>query len=485
MRLLFSLLLLILPNLVLSARASQYEEMKRMMNEASLPLVNMVVDVASVSRSAFVPGEIEISDYQRRTSSGVTTVKYLCQYRIRGGSAAYYAKKSFAVKLCDERGDDLNANLFGIREENSWILDAMAIDRTRMRNRVCFDVWNELSRTPYATKFGNRNGTAGVFVELFINGDYHGLYCLTDKIDRKLLGLKKVKVDTAGEVTARGLLYKGISWGSGYHLRYYDEADVNGVTWNAWELQYPEDYPSAKTWQPLIDLMDFCSDDTPDAAFREGYQDYFYPANLADYAVFTMAMNVGDNGYKNTFFSVVDITQGHRYLLTPWDMDMSLGGYWNGDYDPSLASIDRYNNIAPYIRLVVQNIDGFRDLEISRWREYYTALFLCDSLNRRLDAYAALFTASGAWAREYAKWNGNPVPLKSSIADELLYVKDWYRRNFVGLCTQFGVELPDGIRRPTPPSQEHRVYTIDGRPQPYCTLRRGLHIINGKKVMVK
>lgn len=484
MRLLFSLLFF-LPNLVLSAHVSQYEEMKETMDETSLPLVNMVVDVASLSSSTFVSGEIEIADYQRRTSANSFTVRYLCQYRIRGGSAKYYNKKSFAVKLCDERGDDLHANIFGIREENSWILDAMAIDRTRMRNRVCFDVWNELSRTPYATNYGNRNGTEGVFVELFINGDYHGLYCMTDKIDRKLLGLKKVKLDKTGEVTPRGLLYKGISWGSGYHLRYYNEADMSTVTWNAWELQYPDDYPSAKTWQPLVDLMDFCSDNTPDATFRQGYLDYFYPMNLADYAVFTMAMNVGDNGYKNTFFSVVDITMGHCYLLTPWDMDMSLGGYWNGDYDPSLASIDRYNNIAPYIRLVVQNIDGFRDLEISRWRENYTTLFSCDSVNRRLDTYAELFTASGAWAREYAKWNGKPVPLKPSISDELIYVKDWYRKNYTSLCTQFGVPLPTGIHRPAYVLQDKRTYTIDGRQQPYHTLRRGLYIINGKKVVVR
>jgi hypothetical protein len=106
----------------------------------------------------------------------------------------------------------LNADIFGIRKENSWILDAMAIDRTRMRNRVCFDVWNSMSRTSYDTKYDNRNGTNGVFVEVFINGEYNGLYCLSDKIDRKLLGLKKTKLDDEGEVSIRGLLYKGIKW---------------------------------------------------------------------------------------------------------------------------------------------------------------------------------------------------------------------------------------------------------------------------------
>lgn len=477
---------LVLHCVTISAQETQYEEMKRTMNETSLPLVNMLVDIASVNQSYYVQGEIEITDYQRRTSPSSSTVRYLCQYRIRGGSAAGYAKKSFAVKLCDEQGEDLDANILGIREENSWILDAMAIDRTRMRNRICFDVWNALSRTPYDTKYGNRNGTKGVFVELFINGDYHGLYCMSDKIDRKLLGLKKVKVDEEDSVTVKGLLYKGISWGSGYHLRFYNEADVNKVTWNAWELQYPDDYPSADTWQPLMDLMDFCSDEMPDDVFRQGYQDYFYVENLIDYAVFTMALNVGDNAYKNTFLSVVDITKGHRYLLTPWDMDMSLGGNWNGDYNPSLASIDRYSIIAPFCWLTERNIDGFNYSEVSRWQEYYTTLFSCDSINRRLDDYAELFTTSGAWEREYAKWNGMPVPLKQSIADELEYVKDWYRQNYESLCAQFGVDIPVGITYKNTPNApaSNKIYTLDGRTLHHPLMQPGIYIKNGKKVVV-
>lgn len=476
------LLLFVFVNLAVCAQESQYDKMKRTMNEYSLPLVNMIVDVAELRTSVFVPGEIEISDYQQRTPSSSNTVRFLCQYRIRGGTATQFEKKSFSVKLCDATGEDLDANLFDIREENSWILDAMAIDRIRMRNRVCFDVWNEMSTTPYETKYNNRNGTKGLFVELFINGDYHGLYCMSDKIDRKLLGLKKLKVDDNG-VRVRGLLYKGVSWGSGYSLLAYKEADVNTDKWNAWELQYPDDCPSIDTWKPLMDLIDFCSLSTPSATFRSTYQDYFYTENLCDYALFTMALNVGDNGYKNTFLSVVDINQNHKYLLTPWDMDMSLGGYWDGDYDPSLASIDRYDRIAPFNRLSSLNIDGFKALEFSKWEEYCTSLFSCESMNRRLDDYAKQLTLSGAWEREYLKWNGNPVPLKSSIYDELEYVKDWYRKNYDNLCAQFGVSLPTNIAQTAPESSDITIFTIDGIR--HKVTRKGLNIIDGKKVLIK
>ena len=478
-------LLIFLFSLSASAQGSQYEQMKNVLDEHSLPLVNMIVDISKVNRNTFTAGEIEIADYQRRTDPEALEVKYHCKYRIRGGYTTTKNKKSYAVKLFDEHGEDLNAEIFGIKEENSWILNSMSIDRTRMRDRVCFDVWNEMSRTPYDTKYDNRNGSEGEFVEVFINGDYHGLYCMTDKIDRKLLGLKKAKVSDDGQVTIRGLLYKGLDWKTGWDLRGYNNVATNKKTWNAWELQYPEDYPSIDTWRPLMDLIDFCSDATPEDVFIQEYQNYFYIDNLADFVVFTMALFVRDLPYHNTYLSVVDINEGHRYLVTPWDMDTSLGGNYDGAYYETLAYFDKYDEIAPFNRLSVQNIDGFNDLQASKWREYHETLFSCESIAQRLDHYAEQFTASGAWERERTKWNNNPVPLKESVFEELEYVKDWYAKNYENLCTQYGTNAIDSIDMDSKHSQRTSIYTIDGRRVNENILQRGIYIINGKKTVVK
>ena len=127
-------------------------------------------------------------------------------------------------------------------------------------------------------------------VELFLNGEYEGLYCLSDKVDRKLLGLKKADKGTSGRVYIKGLLYKCTKWsGSSSYLTGYDTAPVNTTEWNAWELQYPSDYPSDVTWQPLMDLIDFCSQETTFAQFCDEYLNWFYVDNLVDYLVFTSA----------------------------------------------------------------------------------------------------------------------------------------------------------------------------------------------------
>lgn len=174
---------------------SQYTELLNRLSDKSLPLVNITVEIDKVSKPEYTPATIEIADLQMRTDGENVVTKFNAKVKYRGNTSLYYDKKSFNVKLLDEKNKSLDANILGMRTSDAWILDAMAIDRARMRNRVNFDTWNAMSQTPYATDFAQRNGTVGTFVEVFINGKYHGLYCCTDKIDRKLLGIKKADKD--------------------------------------------------------------------------------------------------------------------------------------------------------------------------------------------------------------------------------------------------------------------------------------------------
>ena len=164
---------------------------------------------------------------------------------------------------------------------------------------------------------------------------------------------------------------------------------------------------------------------------------------------------------------------------------MGLGGNYDGSYYETLAYFDKYDTTAPFNRLSVQNIDGFNDLQARKWNELCTTLFSCDSIAHRLNHYAEQFTVSGAWEREYAKWNGNPVPLMESIYDELEYVKDWYARNYDNLCDQYGSNAIDIIHSDENPSSHSGIYTLDGRKFEGNVMQKGIYIVNGKKVVVK
>ena len=414
-------------------QTTEYEQMKQELSPCSLPLINLTVDTTQVGAQTYAPAFIEIADPKGESFCG------RCKVRYRGSSALAYAKKSFSVKLVDEAGEKLDANLFGIRLDNSWILDAMAIDRIRMRNRICFDIWNSINRTPYPTSFGGRNGTEGRFVELFINGQYHGLYCLTDKIDRKLLGLKKAKVSAEGEVRVRGILYKGVSWNDydDIYLLSYKESPTDTIVWNSWELKYPDEYPSQGTWMPLMELIDFCSERTSDDKFEIEVDDYFYVDNLIDYVVFTFAMLIGDNLYNNTFLSVVDIAQ---------------------------------------------------DKVKQRWQQYRKGVLSIDSVYQWLDRYSDMFIRSGAWNREYEKWNDNPVPLRLTLEEEIDYVKQWYKMNYNHLCNIFDIPVsvnavPMVVENALLSQGGEVIYNLQG--QRINGLQKGLNIVDGKKILIK
>lgn len=468
-------------SLVTSALAkSQWETAISEYNEYSLPLVNVEVDVSGLKKESYIPGHITIVDAEMRTE-GRLMASFDCKLRYRGASSLKYEKKSFAIKLLDSDGEDLDANVFGIRKENDWILDAMAIDRIRMRNRVCFDIWNEISKTPYKTDFDNRNGTLGYFVEVYLNGDYHGLYCMTDKIDRKLLGLKKAKEQSDGSVYVRGVLYKGESWTDATGMSGYDTSEsFDEELWNGWELQYPDDYPCYDAWKPLMNLIDFCN--TRNAFFKLHYRQHFYFDNLVDYALFIMGLNIIDNNVKNTHFSCPDINVNETFLITPWDLDCSLGGLYEGSHFDEYVKITNLTGNYLFYQMYMYNVDNFRESMKERWQELSLGIMSPNNFNARLDAYAKRFKESGAWQREYDKWNNNPVPL--DLDDELEYVKNWYVKNIAAMNKTLGV-IADDIPYVFQDSDSYnmRMYNIDGKRIMSNPTGRRIYIENGRKII--
>ena len=123
---------------------------------------------------------------------GTEKESYLCMVKHRGATSLKYDKKSLEVELVGEYGESLDINLLGLRQGNSkWNLDAVASDHSGLRNRLAMDMFTSYSRLPYATDYDQRYSTVGCFVELWLNGRYWGLYCLSDRVNRKLMGVKK------------------------------------------------------------------------------------------------------------------------------------------------------------------------------------------------------------------------------------------------------------------------------------------------------
>lgn len=455
-----------------------------------MPEMKITYDPGALNYDTYIEGTMELTDLE-----GIP-VSHQALFKTRGATARQYPMKpSLNMKLRDDAGEEVDDNLLGIRKASSFILDAMAIDRINMRNRVCFDIWNSFSTLPYDTDFDRRNGTRGEFVELYINGEYKGIYCLTDKINRKLLGLKKPKVDdTTGDVTVRGVLYKhGTNDIADQTVPGFYEG---GIVWvarprDAWELHEPEEYPGPETWAPMTDLYD-----NNNFSNYNYVKEHFNLENLADYTVHLMALSIADNwGNKNKYFSIANI-QGdadeNRFIVTPWDLDTSLGGSWDGSYYDGNYSNWAVADIAKNAPLPFSCAMGqpeFKNLLRESWRKGREVALSVENVTDRLETYCNYFINSGAWQRTVDYWSTQKYTelYVEDLRKEISLIEEWYARRFQEMDDYFGIsgdgETGIGAIEVAPEATD-AIYTLQGI-KVADTSRPGIYIINGKKVTVR
>ena len=115
-------------------------------------------DKNSLIKICDAAGESVYSDSEHDTVSEI---------KIRGNATAGYEKKPYQIKLGKK------TDLFGMGKAKTWILLANYIDSSFIRNSVTYELAGRLGFdfTPETKQ-----------VNLYINGQYMGLYCLTEKV---------------------------------------------------------------------------------------------------------------------------------------------------------------------------------------------------------------------------------------------------------------------------------------------------------------
>ena len=439
-----------------------------------MPVMRVTFDGLIQRDMDYVNGQMQLTD----TEGNV--IELPARFRTRGATAQdFLMKPSLNMKLrTADYTEEADSALLGMRSCSSWILDGMAIDRICMRNRVAFDIWNDFSRLPYATDYDGRNGTEGRFIELYINNQYYGIYCLSDRINRKLLNLKKAKENEDGSVTIRGALYKsGTQNIQNQNEPTYSEDSITCVIeWhNAWEVKYPEEYAGSIVWQPLQD------------AFANGrntayVKKHFYLENLVDYHLLVMALSITDNwGNKNRFFSIRNINKDindadpnesdrRRFVVTPWDLDTSFGGSFNGAcYGGNYVEwpVDVLAINAPYPNSELQVDPDYLNLLKSRWITARSGAFSPTSVRERLETYCDLFIKSGAWKRMVNHFDSQNVKSMyvNDLTEEIEYIMTWYVNRFQEMDIFFGITDEDGVDRlaPNPSRNGGEIYDLSGR----------------------
>ena len=356
-------------------------------------------------------------------------------------------KRNYRIKFLDEDSTKLNRTFFGLRNDNSWILDAGQVDFLRVRNRVSTDLWLDMAREPwYADSVSElHHGSRGQMVEVLLNGEYAGIYNMCEPIDRKQMKLKRFDEETR---TFHGQTWMAYTWTRTVNMSEPQRLPRFSTTWDGFELKYPDkDEIGTVKWTALQDAVLFANRSFEDRQlFKDSIEYYFDMPVMQDYYVFIMALQALDNECKNIYYVCRDVEDNPRLTMVPWDLDICLGqNYLPGVSLPDMVKPDRGPDWISHLpMLMMMDDEDYRSQVIERYRELRQGVLDTDNLVNRYRSAIDELENSGAAAREESRWSGDTDLAKKTLdlSAEMDYVENWIRQRMEYLDTYVFTDNP-------------------------------------------
>ena len=447
---------------------------------AELPVIELTYNKARFNSDTFIPGRMVYHSID-------STRQYSCTIRRRGGTSLLFDKPNYALKFYDNDGNSLDVRFLGMRKDNNWILDGMAPDHSKMRNRVSMDLWLDFSHPSYQQeeKPNAVNGYRGKYVEVYANGQYMGLFCLMERVDRKQLKVKKFVTDEDGTSHHRGLVYKVIN---GKDTRtpyfYWNQNAPNDASsyYDGVQSEYPDPHDGEPwTWDPLRKNIYYLAG-YRGTTFYSLIGKYYDLPVFCDFMLFLDLLYAFDNVGKNYYCWFYDYSSNDKRLgITPWDLDVSWGRDETG---VRVAATTELANKTNFHTRMSEHYKGYADTLSNRYAELRDSLWTEQSLLGYFDRYFDLFTRTGAFEREQNRWIDSNCKVRD-LDLEKEYIYGWIHDRLAYLDSVYGYIAPQAIHSiPTdknqPPSP---CYDLLGRRiHPSSTRSPGL-FIQGNRVI--
>lgn len=255
----------------------------------------------------------------------------------RGNSTWTYDKKPYNLTLSEE------ADLLGMGTAKRWVLLANATDSSQMRNKIAYDLARDigLAYTPECQ-----------WVDLYLNGEYAGLYLLSERNE-----VHEQRIDIAGEGSF--LVVKDWEW------RFREEKAPYIMTESHTALQIHYSGLSEAQLQATLQSVEnaILADNGVDPVTGRHWQDLIdLDSWVKKYLIEEVLGNVDASTLSQFYYR--EGTDGKLFAGPIWDMDLSLresGSEWmkeqNQFYgnDPSSYGSSwvpaLYQNEVFYIRL--------------------------------------------------------------------------------------------------------------------------------------
>ncbi len=349
------------------------------------------------------------------------TSSSILEANIRGNTSRTYEKKGYklSLKKQNKNGEIVEdkKSLFGLRNDDEWLLNAMYSDSSKIRDKLSADIWAEIGA--YQEEFPEAYfGTRMTYVEVFFNHEYWGLYVLMEPVDSKQLDRTKEGEGGQEEYSYKSVTPQDVSTEELLNQEAY------GETLSGFELKGSHTVIDRTSWEPLLSYLEL-RDLSDDEAFAAAASELTDREGALDIWIYLQAVLGIDNRGKNMYY--VAKNRGNRQVVyfAPWDMDITWGdalseGTGDNVWDVGLftALYSERINWSFGDRLIELDVDGSCDYVSERWKELRQGVLSDESLTEEIDGLIHQVRDSGALERDAERW-----PDSNSGQDYELFVR--------------------------------------------------------------
>ncbi|QNM86375.1 CotH kinase family protein [Polaribacter pectinis] len=400
--------------------------------DSNLPIVIIVTDNgAEIPDEPKIFGTMKIikrPDGTRNFVSDADNEEYLdysgtIGIEIRGSSSQALPKKPYGfTTLTEDRSDNDNVKLLGMPKENDWILNSFAFDDSMMRDYLSYEMARQMGQYAVNLKY----------CEVIINGDYKGLYALSEKIkidgDRVDI-VKLANTDNASPEVTGGYLIQTDRPSAEDPEVWYN----NGA---GYIIERPKPEDITQNQSSYIEAVFRNLDQTANNSnITSGYPSVIDVTTFVDYMLMAEIASNADAYALSTYYHK---DRGGKLRAGPiWDYNLTYGndllGFFTGAYyDRSLTNVwqFQYSNVGANFWRDLFNNPDFKCYLSKRFNDVTQTgePLNYDTVSNFIDNTVALI--SEAVVRENERWqtidnfSGEITNMKSWLQERITWMKN-------------------------------------------------------------
>jgi len=373
-----------------------------------------------------IHADLKVIDHQDRINRPTDEAEIASdiEIRVRGNSSRAFEKKNYYIRLKTAEGIDRNEPMLGMDAHHEWALHGPILDKTMIRNYMWYNIAGEIM--DYAPNVR--------FCEVMINGEYNGLYVLTETITAGSKGSRLPLTQTKDGNTFTGYLLrmdrirqeeKALNSFSGYTMRRRQKIEIK--------------YPGEENLTPFMeeqirqDFSDFekaiysYDFDSP----KWGYRRLIDSQSFADYFIINEITSNYDAGWLSTY--IYKSTVDNRFRMCIWDFNSSCDNY---PEETQIGDLQRFELESALWYFMLTKDEDFINETINRYKSLRKRYLSNAYLEQYIDGVVAYL--GPAIDRNYEVWgymfeqeydmltptDRNPRSYEESIDDLKKYLRD-------------------------------------------------------------